>query len=89
MKYRKTLIIGLTILFFGAIFIPNINGNISSTPYYEIDDTDPEFVILKGTWKSRDHPNAFGGSTKWNPPGTGNNRAGWRVDTVPVLSFTL
>jgi outer membrane protein assembly factor BamB len=47
-----------------------------------VDDSDPEFRILAGTWKFRDHPKAYNGNLRYNKVGSGNNKAGWRIDTI-------
>ena len=45
-----------------------------------VDDTDAEFLIRSGSWLSGNHPDAHGGSFLYNPAGSGNNSAAWRVD---------
>ena len=57
---------------------------------YIIDNTDNEFIIINGTWNSTDslslwwwsYPNTFNGEARYNAPGIGNNKAGWRVDKL-------
>jgi hypothetical protein len=62
-----------------AVF-PPVKRNPQSE--YIIDNVDAHFVILSGDWNSRIHSSAYGGDTCYNRPGTGEERAGWRVDTL-------
>ncbi|MCB2212883.1 hypothetical protein KQI52_12295 [bacterium] len=50
--------------------------------YYDIDDSDPQFVILNGDWQTYQYPDAKGGSLHYHRPGNSQQRAGWRVDQL-------
>jgi hypothetical protein len=45
-----------------------------------VDDGDSEFMIVSGTWPSRDHPKAYNGTVRFHKAGSGSNKAAWRVD---------
>ncbi len=49
---------------------------------YEIDNSDPQFVIISGNWQTFEHPDAKGGSLLYHTRGYGERRAGWRVDQL-------
>jgi hypothetical protein len=49
-----------------------------------VDDDQPEFVVLSGNWNTVSHPNSYGGGARYAPPGTGDHKAGWRVDGLVV-----
>jgi hypothetical protein len=51
-----------------------------STPV--CDNEDPGFVELAGSWESMSYAGAHGGTFRYNPAGTGENRAAWRVDHI-------
>ncbi len=46
------------------------------------DDSDAEFVLLSGNWRSANHPNAHHGNACFIRSGDGSGRAGWRVDAL-------
>lgn len=50
----------------------------ASTPI--IDNGDVGFLTLSGSWRPANDPDAHGGSCVFNPAGSGENRAAWRVD---------
>jgi hypothetical protein len=50
-----------------------------------VDNSDPAFTILAGTWKTANYSDAQGGDLRFNPAGSGANRAGWRVDGLITL----
>ena len=52
------------------------------TPEVIIDNVDPDFLILSGTWPSINNGNAYGGSARYNNPGVGTEQCGWRVDRL-------
>ncbi|MFC2154455.1 hypothetical protein ACFLRC_03110 [Candidatus Altiarchaeota archaeon] len=52
-----------------------------SSPDFIIDNSDPEFVVLSGSWGTANHPDAWNGSARFNRAGTGDDKVGWRVDT--------
>gem|GEM_PF-4514394 len=62
---------------FDAYYVDEVVGDV---PDQVVDDVDPEFVQISGTWNSINHANANDGSTSYANPGTGENKAGWRVD---------
>ncbi len=45
-----------------------------------VDDGDAGFLVRSGSWHSRDYPGAHGEHCLYNPPGSGENSAVWRVD---------
>ncbi len=47
-----------------------------------VDDTDAGFRIMDGSWQTMNYADADGGSFMYNPAGSGDNTAGWRVDNV-------
>ena len=47
-----------------------------------VDNADMEFLLLAGTWKAADYASAHNGELRFNPAGSGANRAGWRVDSL-------
>ncbi|KPL10690.1 hypothetical protein AMJ71_02330 [candidate division TA06 bacterium SM1_40] len=47
-----------------------------------LDDADPGFVTISGKWLHGYHPNACYGHARYNGPGTGRERAGWRMDGI-------
>jgi predicted glutamine amidotransferase len=55
-----------------------------------VDNADPTFVILSGKWRDGWHPNACYGYAQYNNPGTGSERAGWRLDrAVPAGAYDV
>lgn len=53
----------------------------NNEPTQPVDNEDPYFQTLSGTWKSIAHENAHDGTTRYNAPGSGEDQAGWRIDT--------
>jgi hypothetical protein len=49
-----------------------------------VDNEHAEFYVLSGSWNSRNHPDAYEGTTRFTSPGTGSNKVAWRVDGVVV-----
>ena len=49
-----------------------------------VDNDDPEFIVFSGNWNTVNHQNAYNGNTRYIRAGTGDNRAGWRVDSIVV-----
>ncbi len=47
-----------------------------------LDNSDPQFTILSGSWKSGDHPKAHNGSVQYHKPGFGADKACWMVDGI-------
>jgi hypothetical protein len=47
-----------------------------------VDNADAEFKILAGSWKSKDHPDAYDGTFRFNASGSGSNQGAWRVDDI-------
>jgi hypothetical protein len=45
-----------------------------------VDNADAEFIIRSGSWQSRGYPDSHGGDCLYNPAGSGENSAAWRVD---------
>ncbi len=53
-----------------------------STVY--VDNEQPEFHVLSGSWNSPSHPDAYGGTARYTGPGSGSSRVAWSVDGVVV-----
>jgi hypothetical protein len=51
-----------------------------TTPVF--DDGDAGFMILSGSWQSMNYMDAQEGSLMYNPAGSGDNKAAWRLDTI-------
>jgi len=52
-----------------------------------VDQSDAEFVIVDGSWPERSYRKAIDGSLAFRRPGTGGNRAAWRVDNSGGAPF--
>jgi hypothetical protein len=57
---------------------PSLLREGASTPI--VDNGDAGFLTLSGSWRSANDPDAHGGSCVFNPAGSGENSAAWRVD---------
>ncbi len=49
---------------------------------YIIDNSDPQFHILTGTWDCANHPYAYNSEARFTGAGFGNRMAVWKVDSV-------
>jgi hypothetical protein len=63
---------------------------VNDTPLvYIFDDSGNHFVILSGTWNSRNIQNAINQETRYNNPGIGMERAGWRTNNVMPGTYSV
>jgi len=47
-----------------------------------VDNSDVEFTTMSGSWLQGDFPDANEGNCVYNPAGSGDNSAAWRVDSI-------
>jgi parallel beta-helix repeat protein len=71
----------------GVDYFPFVEENgweLSYTDTFFFDNQDPEFEIILGKWKKRNHQNSYNGNARFIQQGIGLMSVGWRVDETII-----